>query len=216
MDFAINGELPRVIDEFGKRFPLIDIELFHLPSSAQKDALLNETIDVGFLIGPFAAPNVRSKLFSREKMVALLPVTHVLTKKNSLTLAELAQERFIVGSEQAWATFRDHFFALCHRSGFSPTIAQEATTSDGIFGLVAANTGISLYSECVRNIQRAGLVIRPLQDKGTELDTVLCWRSDAQNPSTAIFVDEVLSKLPAAPGKTKRVPPGVEKRSERV
>lgn len=216
MDFAINGALPHTVRTFGKRYPQISIDLCHMPTSMQKQALLDATIDVGFMIGPFSASNVRSVLFGREKMVVLLPIAHPLAKQKSLQLNQLMREQFILGAEQSWGAFRPHFFAMCHKAGFSPAIAQEATTSDGIFGLVAANIGLSIYPACARNIQRAGLVIRPLQDKGTELDTVLCWRSDAQNPSTAIFVDEVLSKLPAAPGKTKRVPPGVEKRSERV
>ncbi|WP_227747207.1 LysR family transcriptional regulator [Paraburkholderia franconis] len=194
MDFAINGALPSIIEEFSKKFPLISIDLVHMPSTTQKEAILNSTIDIGFMIGPFSAQNVESMPFGREKMVVLLPVGHPLTKKNALRLSELAHEPFVLGTHQSWEAFRNHFFSMCHRSGFSPDIAQEASTSDGIFGLVAANTGISIYPECVRNIHRSGLVIRPLSDQDTSLEEIACWRSDAQNPSTEAFVGE-LSQL---------------------
>jgi hypothetical protein len=68
--------------------------------------------------------------------------------------------------------FRHHCVSICHRAGFSSTIAQEASPSDGIIGLVAANTGVSIYPECIRNIQRSGLCIWPLADKDTAIDTV--------------------------------------------
>jgi len=191
MDFAINGALPSIIEAFSKKFPLISIDLVHMPSTMQKDAILNSTIDVGFMIGPFSAQNVKSTPFGREKMVVLLPVGHPLTKKTTLRLNQLAREPFVLGTHQSWEAFRNHFFAMCHRSGFSPTIAQEASTSDGIFGLVAANTGISIYPECVRNIHRSGLAIRPLGDQSTSLEMVACWRGDAQNPSTEAFVGEL-------------------------
>ncbi|SAK64484.1 LysR family transcriptional regulator [Caballeronia ptereochthonis] len=191
MDFAINGTLPAIIEAFGKKFPSINIDLVHMPSTVQKEAMLDATIDVGFMIGPFAAPGVETRIFGREPMVALLPAAHPLTEKKTLRLADLADERFVLGTPHSWEAFRHHFFSICHRVGFSPSIAQEASTSDGIIGLVAANTGVSIYPECIRNIQRSGLCVRPLADKGTEIEMVVCWRADTRNPSVETFVGEL-------------------------
>lgn len=206
MDFAINGALPGFIEAFSRKYPLISIDLVHLPSMSQKEALLSSTIDIGFMIAPFSAQHVESMPFGRERMVVLLPAAHPLAKKNSVHLSALANEHFVLGTHQSWEAFRNHFFAICHRAGFSPHVAQEASTSDGIFGLVAANTGITLYPECVRNIQRSGLAIRPLADRDTELDTIMCWRSDTQNTSTEMFARE-LSLQPSVQerSRTRRV-----------
>lgn len=97
--------------------------------------------------------------------------------------------------------FRYHFFSICRRAGFSPTIAQEASTSDGIIGLVAANTSVSIYPECIRNIQRSGLCIRPLADKDTAIDMVACWRADTRNPSVETSVSELKMSAPRRNGK---------------
>lgn len=191
MDFAINGTLPAIIEAFGKTFPSINIDLVHMPSTLQKKAMLDSTIDIGFMIGPFAAPAVETRIFGREPMVALLPAAHPLTRKKTLWLADLANERFVLGTPHSWEAFRHHFFSICHRAGFSPSIAQEASTSDGIIGLVAANTGVSLYPECIRNIQRSGLSVRPLADKDTEIEMIVCWRTDTRNPSVETFVSEL-------------------------
>ncbi|SAL24067.1 LysR family transcriptional regulator [Caballeronia choica] len=201
MDFAINGSLPGIVESFGKKFPSISIDLVHMPSTVQKEAMLDSTIDVGFMIGPFSAPNIETRVFGREPMVALLPSAHRLAARKILRLADLAEERFVLGAPHSWEAFRHHFFSICHRAGFSPTIAQEASTSDGIFGLVAANTGVSIYPECIRNIQRSGLCIRPLADKDTAIDMVACWRADTRNPSVETFVSELKMSAPRRNGK---------------
>jgi len=130
-------------------------------------------------------------VFGREPVVALLPTAHPLTQKKALELTDLANERFVLGTRHSWEAFRHHFFSICHRAGFAPTIAQEASTSDGIIGLVAANMGVSIYPECIRNIQRNGLCTRPLSDRDTAIDMVVCWRSDTRSPSVDTFISEL-------------------------
>jgi len=195
MDFAINGSLPNLIEKFHAEYPGIRIDLFHMPTSEQKEALLKSTIDVGFLIGPFIAPNIKSITLIKEKMVVLLPSLHPLAKKKSIAMEDLSLEPFVIGSVEGWAAFRSHFFTMCHRAGFTPSITQEASTSDGIFGLVAANTGISIYPSCVRNIHRSGVVLRPLSNKNSELETQICWESGSNSPSKEIFTQFLLNSL---------------------
>ncbi|SAL74873.1 LysR family transcriptional regulator [Caballeronia terrestris] len=60
------------------------------------EAMLDSTIDVGFMIGPFSAPNVETRVFGREPMLALLPAAHPLAARKTLRLAELAEERFVL------------------------------------------------------------------------------------------------------------------------
>lgn len=188
MDFAINGKLPAIIERFLNAYPGIKVELFHFPSSKQKEALLESRIDIGFLIGPFESPSVSQLLLTREELVVLLPAAHPLADKPSISLRDLASERFILGSKDSWEAFRAHFFALCHAANFSPLIAQEASTSDGIFGLVAANIGVALYTRCAENIQRKGLVIRPLSGRHRPMETLVCWRKDVMTSTVERFV----------------------------
>lgn len=189
MDFAINGKLPIIIERFLQTHPGIKVELFHFPSSKQKEALLESRIDVGFLIGPFESPSVRQFMIEREDLVVLLPAAHPLAAKPSISIRDLANEKFILGSKDSWEAFRTHFFALCHAANFSPLVAQEASTSDGIFGLVAANIGVALYARCAENIQRKGLVIRPLAGRQKPLETMVCWRKDIPTPTVERFAE---------------------------
>lgn len=195
MDFAINGQLPLIIEQFLHTHPGIKVELFHYPSSKQKEALLESRIDIGFLIGPFESPTVSQVTLTNEELVVLLPAAHPLVNKPVITIKDLANEKFILGSKDSWEAFRTHFFALCHAANFSPVVAQEASTSDGIFGLVAANIGVALYTRCAENIQRKGLVIRRLAGRQRPLETLVCWRKDIATPTVERFAQFLLDNI---------------------
>lgn len=174
-DFAINGYLPHFLREFSSSHPDIRLDLIYMPTTRQHMALLQQSIDVGFMIGAFERKTMASHLFEEDRYVALLPAAHPLGARESLTLAELASERFVMGTDDNWAAFRNLLFAECRARGYFPDIAQEASNSEGIFGLVVAGVGITIYSSCVDNLPRKGVVVRPLSDVEATLPVSAVW-----------------------------------------
>ena len=189
MDFAINGRLPEFLNSFSRYRPEIRLELSFTPTLQQQEALLADRIDIGFMIGPFEEAGMASYAFDDNRYVALLPITHPLSNVRVLRLADLADQPFVLGSGQNWGAFRTAFFAVCHRAGFTPRIVQEASSSEGIFGLVAAGAGVSVYASCVRNLQRRGIVIRDLDDVADKLVTCAAWATPVRAPAVTVFTD---------------------------
>ena len=187
MDFAINGRLPEFIRAFSEFRPSIRLELSHVPSQAQSEALLNDRIDVGFTLSAAYNEHFDSLVFARDTYVALLPITHPLSNARTLRLQDLAGEPFVLGSGGSWYAYREAFFAICHRCGFHPHIAQEASSSEGIFGLVAAGAGVSTYASCARNLHRRGLVIRSLDDVPDTIATHATWMRPIRSAGLGVF-----------------------------
>lgn len=188
MDFAINGPLPRVLKAFHKRFPGVHVELIYMPTAQQKAAILSEQIDIGLMIGPFASRSVRTLSVNREALVVLLPESHALAAQETVALSQLADQPFVLGSASGWAVFRAEVLNCCHQAGFAPNIVQEASTSDGIFGLVAASSGVSVYTECAYNICRRGVVVRPLTECDLQIETLAGWRHELCSPTAERFL----------------------------
>ncbi|QQP90663.1 LysR family transcriptional regulator [Skermanella sp. TT6] len=188
MDFAINGRLPEFIRAFARHRPEVRLELFFLSTQQQHAALLADRIDVGFMIGAFDSEHVENYAFDTDRYVALLPITHPLSNVRNLRLADFANEPFVLGSGENWGAYRSNLFDICHHLGFHPNIVQEASSSEGIFGLVAAGTGVSVYAGCVRNLQRRGIVIRDLDDVRQPIPTCAAWLKPVQSPSVEIFI----------------------------
>ncbi|WP_205738566.1 LysR family transcriptional regulator [Billgrantia endophytica] len=194
-DFSINGVLPRILDLFKEKHPDISIELVYMPSHEQHNAIQNHDIDVGFLIGPLALEGIETHRSARERIVVILPKRHPLAERGSVRMEELADEKFILGTESGWREFRDYVFRMCMQAGFTPKILQEASTSSGIFGLVAANMGVSLYSECVEKFKREDIAIVPLAEREHTIETIAAWNTAYISPSFSLLRDLLQSEL---------------------
>lgn len=197
-DFSINGPLPRILELFKENYPDISVELSYIPTHLQHQALLDCEIDIGFLIGPYETEHIDSVRVSREKVVAVLPIKHPLAKRDSIRLKELANEKFIVGSKSGWQAFRLRIYDFCSQAGFSPQVIQEASSSNGILGLVAANMGVTLYAECVRNFQRKDVAVVPLKEEHMTVETVAAWNTAYESASARLFKKQMSRSLSQA------------------
>ncbi len=184
MDFAINGRLPQLLKAFRAAYPQVTTDLEYIPTAQQHAALLEGRIDIGFMIGEFRAQKISSRLVEQDDFVALLPEGHKLAGRGSIKLSDLADEPFVLGSEETFSSFRALLFPLCHAAGFFPRIAQQASNMSGIFGMVAAGVGVTVYSACARNFRRAGVVVKPLADVREKIPTYAAWVSG--HPSEAL------------------------------
>jgi DNA-binding transcriptional LysR family regulator len=184
MDFAINGRLPSLLQGFRARHPKAVFDLEYNPSAKQHVALLEGRSDIGFVIGEFESQKVLNVLVDQDEFVALLPDTHPLASRRILHLTDLAEEPFVMGTEDAFSTFRRLFFSVCHTAGFFPNIVQLASNTSGIFGMVAAGVGVGVYAGCARNIRRVGVVVKPLADVSEMIPTFAVWVAD--NPSEVL------------------------------
>lgn len=189
MDFIINGALPEILRYFRRLYPNIGVDLIYMPSGVQKEAVLSNRIDIGLLIGPFRSSNVHTVPLAHNPLVVLLSDEHRLADREFISLAELADESFVFGAKPDWSAFRNIVSSLCHKHGFGPRVVQEASTSDGIFGLVAANMGITFYVSGVSNINRKGIVVKPLIDENEYVEIVAAWQNNTSSKCVRHFLD---------------------------
>lgn len=190
-DFAINGALPAVLQDFRARFPEVSVDLVHMVTVTQLDALRRGEIEVGFVTGPIAEPGLERLVMQNEQLVVVLPEAHPLARLPAVPLAELAGEPFVTGQAAYWQHFLSHMVRICHGAGFEPRIVQEAYNSEGIFGLVAANMGVSLHVEGAHNHIRRGVAIRPLSDCDQRVPTEAIWRTDRPSAARERFIETV-------------------------
>lgn len=189
MDFAINGRLPRIIQAFRAREPNVFLDLDYLSTAAQHVALIAGRIDLGFMVGEFKTPKIRNLLVDEDDYVVVLPEDHRLASRESIRLSEIAREPFVIGNEEMFSRFRSMLFDLCYTAGFFPDVIQEASNSNGIMGLVAAGTGITIYASSVRSIQRSGVVIRPFSDVNSRIPIYAASLADHPSPALQRFLD---------------------------
>lgn len=198
-DFSINGVLPSILEIFKEKYPDISVDLVYMPSHTQHKALLDHEIDVGFLIGPLDIEGIETFRAALEHIVVILPRHHRFAGREKLGIQELADEKFILGTETGWREFRQYIFNICLKAGFTPHVVQEASTSSGIFGLVASNMGVSLYSDCINRFQRDDIVVVPLDHDDYTVETIAAWSRAYATPSFRLFHELLQDRLSCEP-----------------
>lgn len=190
-DFAISGALPEIMQGFRSVHPEITVDLMHMVTFVQLEALARGDIQVGVMTGPLSEPGLGHVTLQNERLVAILPEAHPLARLEAIPLTSLAGEPFVTGQAAHWRHYLSHMMAVCQNAGFRPRVVQEAYNSEGIFGLVAANMGVTLHVESARNYFRQGLAIRPLADSDYRVPTIAAWSTAEISPALRHFIDFV-------------------------
>ena len=115
----------------------------------------------------------------------------MLAGRDGERLAALADEPFVLGATSNWTYYHDHLYRLCRQAGFEPQVVQSASNSEGIFGLIACEMGISIQATSIENCLRKGLKTRPLKDCAATVPTVAVWNRETLSPVKRRFVDHL-------------------------
>jgi len=191
---ATYSVLPIVLRAFCKRFPEVQLILHELTTAEQIEALREQRIQVGFVRPPIYDEEFRLASVLREAFIAVLPESHPLATQPKISLQSLAHEPFILFPSHLGIGFYHQVINLCQQAGFTPKVAQEAIQMQTIISLVAAELGVALVPASLQNLQRVGIVYKPLVEATPTVELAIVWREDELSPVFYRFL-EVAKKL---------------------
>lgn len=188
---AIYGVLPRILRAFRAAAPEVELVLREMQTDAQRAALRDGTLDVGFAgIGPNGEV-ITSEPVDRETVMIALPAEHRLAGAEAVDLAALADDPFIIFERAFEPALFDTLIGLCRRAGFSPQIAQQANRIFVILGLVSAGLGVAFAPGSVRRgLSTEEVVFVPLRDAAPKPALFVAWRADNDSPVLAAFLEK--------------------------
>ena len=179
--------------EFRRSQPDVALELHHLLSIQQIEAIVSARLDAGFAASLIPlGKNLASWQFAEDRMVLAVPQGHPLTKRKRVRLRDLRNMPFVWFPRWANPVFYDRMMQACLRGGLSaPRIVQEATDRDTNLGLVQCRIGLSWQPETVRWNCPQGIVLVPVVDMNVRLPFNLVWKKDNSSPLLQKFVAQV-------------------------
>ncbi len=182
-DFAISSDLPNVLRGFRKRFPGVILEPFQASTRELLVQLEEDRLDVAFVTGPVQQEGLSAVPFTQSGLLVVLWEGHPLADEAEIKMADLAGEDFVFGIPKLWRSYLRHIDRVFADAGIEPNIVDHGFSSEGLFGLVAGQLGITLYPDCIRNYYRRGLLIREVSGLKAKIPTVAVWRDgDESNP----------------------------------
>jgi len=183
--------LPRVLPEFHRRRPGIQLALQETTSDAQIALLRDYELDVGVLVPPVVDAGFRYLPLMQEPLLAALPARRRWPRR--VPLASLADETFVLFPRQAGVGLYDLIVGFCRSAGFTPRIGQEAVQMPTIVSLVAAGMGVALVPASLRHMRRTGVVYRALAETSPLMEMGLAWREGEEEPAVAAIVAHALA-----------------------
>ncbi|WP_410599574.1 LysR family transcriptional regulator [Amycolatopsis sp. lyj-90] len=184
-----NGPLPAILRRLQEQKPGLLVELYYFNHNLEQERkLLSGELDVSLLRTlPQSRRLATEKVFD-ESFSAYLPLTHPLSRRERISLAELHDSLFIWPSSGDTG-FRELTLAACRRHGFAPKIGGYADSIHGHVCLAAAGLGVSVVANSNTVLGRPDIAIVPLDDGDIRASLHVAYRKwDESRPEIDSFL----------------------------
>jgi molybdate transport repressor ModE-like protein len=161
---AASTIVPLAIAEFRRRLPEVELSVSMVDPAGVLPLLRAGEVDLALCndASCLELPDVDGHLLFEEPMLVALPQHHRLAKRRRLRLAELAQDRWMLGTARACPD-AGRFTQACHAAGFDPDIAFHNDDYTAVLGFVAAGVGVAPVPEMVARNGPSGVRICALR-----------------------------------------------------
>lgn len=179
---AYTGMLPEVIAKFREKHPRVQTRLLEMSSDVQRQALRAGTIAVGFgYYAPKDDPEIRSRVFFRDRVGVILPRKHRLATKRTLRVRDLRGESFIWSRRDNPHVYDDVIVGL-RKHGLDAPILDEGD-GEAVLTLVAAGLAMTFLMESASILIRGRAIMKRVTDLGVRVDNLMMWRAaDEESP----------------------------------
>ena len=151
--------LPPMMKRFKEKYPDVRFVLRQGEYTSIPQWIRQGEIDFGF-VNQDAVEGMETRLLYEDHMLAVLPQSHRLKGKSSLTLQDISTEPLILLDEGEHSVLLDAF----HSAGLTPNLAYEVYDDYSILSMVRQGLGISvLYEKVVAGFEQ-GLSLRSIQE----------------------------------------------------
>lgn len=136
--------LPGIIRAFWQEHPNIQIVLHQGDYTSIPEWVRTGEVDFGF-VNPDAVKGMETTIIKADSFYAVLPKSHPLAARESLTLEELASEPLLLLEEGAYSEPLEAFRAR----GITPDIKLRVHDDYSILSMVEQGLGVSILTELV-------------------------------------------------------------------
>jgi DNA-binding transcriptional LysR family regulator len=183
--------LPRLINQFSKKYPDVNIELIQDTRDTLNSSLKLGDIDIGFTLSLSMDryPEILSRKISNIPFTVVMNGDHPLACHRTISITSIASEPIIVINQEVSPDGFKHLVELFIKFGLSPNIIQECSNYETVLLMVEAGIGISILPIAMVN-PPSTLRFIELEENVEEIDFIIAWNRNNHNPLVPLFIKE--------------------------
>lgn len=167
-----NQLLPPVVRAVREQLPGVQLATEETSIRVLVEGVQSSRYDVAFSRPPLVE-GLASRTIATEQVCAVLPEGHRLAERDELTLADLADEAWVLTPRSSWEAWHDVFDQGFEKAGFVPRVVHRDPSVQVLLGLVAAGVGVTRLAWSAQSLRRTGVVFVPLA--GEFVSTEMVW-----------------------------------------
>lgn len=187
--------LPNILAKIQSKMPLMKTILNESTNVFGINALINRTIDVAFGPNMIVPKELNTRTLYAENFVILLPQNHWLRAEEFQSLAQLADENFILPPRNESSGYVESIEALCQAHGFIPKVAYQSGNSNTVLRLVEAGVGVSIEPKSALSGQNMNVRFIELENVSTQSEMRMVWLRGREKELARFFeiVDSMIN-----------------------
>lgn len=163
--------LPPLLLIYRKKYPQIKIEVFRNISERIPSEVLERNLDFGFLSYDPMHPSLQSMEVMNDELVFVIPPKHRFANRESVTVRELGEERFVAHNVKTPS--RSRIFELFAEQRTSLNITIELATLETIKEFVMRDVGVAILPRLAVREELAKGKLLEIPVKGMKIEKTL-------------------------------------------
>ncbi|MCO5164103.1 MAG: LysR substrate-binding domain-containing protein [Mesorhizobium sp.] len=187
------GRMVDAIIRFRAANPNVVVDIQHMTSLPQIDAIASRQIDAGFLYHfPGDRPDLDHLPAEFTDVLLAMPRNHRLAKMERVKLADLRGEPSVWIKRSTQPATYDLLMMCCLNCGLSPNIVQETTSESVSLGLVSVGGMLSFVTDTNRDRCPGNVILRKIDELSIRFRLDLVWRKGDSQPTLQRFIETML------------------------
>lgn len=186
---------PSMLTAMRAQFPQLQLLLRSLTTLEQREALLNDSIDVAFLRLPADDPRIAWEIVLTERLVAVLPANHPLAAQPDVSATELGVLPFLRIEPAHAGSLHGVIESFFRDQRVEPRLSQDVENVLTLMTLVGMGEGFSVLPDYAEHLLFKNVVSRPFRQAAPAIALAMAWRRDDDSRELQAFRELVHATL---------------------
>lgn len=183
----------QLIKRFHSQYPNIRVKVSFAASQKVEQLIQQGEVDAGFYVPQGSTPGQQSFFFYEYQLIAIVPTTHALARRERLSLHDFENQSFI--RREAGSLTRQVFEQALSRVGVNVNVVYELGSRESIREAVAQGLGISVVADD-EHVPHERIVTKYIVGEGLTARSSLVVRNDRiAAPLTQALISVVQQSL---------------------